>query len=327
MLTKWYVNRKIEELDKEMDELFSDCKKGFVKSFDGTRIGYRTVGKGLPIVVSSGVFTSYMFFHSFKDYFSSAHQVLFWDYRGHPTSDVPSDLDSISIETCAKDLKAVMDHLGIEKAIHVGFSMGVMTIIEAYRQYPDRILGLVPINGPYSNAFAFVTQLKKAQELIVRLLDFTSRHSYVVEWAKPLFVFPINAPIAKRVELNPTLFPELEMELYFDYIAKIDWKAGIKTLAAMGRYDGEDVLETIEVPTLIISGERDGWTPRGIADEMHRRIGGSEFAMIPGGSHATPAENPEMLNYRIDIFLREHFGDLGKKTTLSGSKARKRVKT
>lgn len=327
MLARWYTKKKIEELDGEMDELFADCEKGFVESFDGTKIGYRTVGEGLPIVVSSGVFTSYMFFHSFKDYFSPSHQLLFWDYRGHPPSDVPANLDSISIETCAKDLKAVMDHVGIEKAIHLGFSMGVMTILEAYRQYPERVVGLVPINGPYTNAFAFVTQVRMAQKLIVDLLDFISKRSYMVEWAKPLFVSPINAPIAKRVELNPTLFPKLEMELYFDYIAKIDWKAGLKTLVAMGRYDGGDILETIEVPTLIISGERDGWTPRGVADEMHRRIAGSELTMIPGGSHATPAENPEMLNYRIDLFLREHFGDLAKKTASNGSKARRRVRT
>jgi hypothetical protein len=42
---------------------------------------------------------------------------------------------------------------------------------------------------------------------------------------------------------------------------------------------------------------------------MHRRIKGSEYTTIPGGSHATPAENPDMINMRIDLWLQRHFGD------------------
>jgi hypothetical protein len=43
---------------------------------------------------------------------------------------------------------------------------------------------------------------------------------------------------------------------------------------------------------------------------MHRRIKGSEYTKIPGGSHATPAENPDMINFRIDLWLRTYFHDI-----------------
>ena len=43
---------------------------------------------------------------------------------------------------------------------------------------------------------------------------------------------------------------------------------------------------------------------------MHEKIKGAEFTLIPGGSHATPAENPEMVNIRIDLWLRTHFNEL-----------------
>jgi len=312
MLRKMYLKRKIEEYDQGMSELFADCDERSVKSFDGTRIAYRTVGEGLPLVVTPGVFTTYMFFHYMKDYFMPRHQVILWDYRGHPDSEVPADLDSITIENCARDLKAVLDDAGVDKAIMIGFSMGVMTILEFYNRYPKRVLGLIPINGPYAEGFGFVSESESVQDAFVSGLEFLSGHTWLVEWFRPIMVTPINIPIAKRVELNPTLCSDEDMKLYFDYAAKMDWHAGFQALAAMGKYDGTDVLDKVKVPTLLICGENDTWTPKRIADEMHRRIKGSEYTTIPGGSHATPAENPEMINFRIDLFLRTHFHDLMK---------------
>lgn len=317
MLRKLYLKKKIDELDRRMDELFADCEERSVKSFDGIRIAYRVTGKGLPLVVCPGVFTSYMFFHYMKDYFSPRHKMLFWDYRGHPDSELPSDLSTINLPNCARDLKAVLDDAGIDKCILIGFSMGVMTILEFYRQHPEMVIGLVPINGPYAEGFGFVTDSLKGQEYVTRGLRFLAGHTWIVEWFRPVIVLPINIPIAKRVEINPTMAPEEEMKLYFEYATKMDWHAGFSALAAMGEYDGTEILDTVDVPTLLICGENDSWTPKRIADEMHRRIKGSEYTTIPGGSHATPAENPGMINFRIDLWLRTHFHELVPKSPKS----------
>ena len=310
MLKTRYLKKKIESYDSRMADLFADCHERSVRSFDGTRIAYRVTGEGLPLVISPGVFTSYMFFHYMKDYFSPRHKVILWDYRGHPDSEVPDDIGSFTIENCARDLKAVLDDAGVEKAIHIGFSMGVMTILEFYRQFPESVLGLIPINGPYAEGFGGFSESKEVQSVIVNSLDYLSKHTWLVEWFKPVIVLPINMPIAKRVELNPTLAPEEEMDLYFIFTTKMDWRLGLHALAAMGRYDGSEILDSIDVPTLLICGSKDNWTPKRIADEMHRRIRGSEYTVIPGGSHATPAENPQMINFRIDLFLRTYFHDV-----------------
>jgi pimeloyl-ACP methyl ester carboxylesterase len=305
-LTKSYVKKKVSDYDHGMAELFNDMEKRWATSFDGTRIAYRVMGEGMPIILSPGVFTTYMFFEPFKSYFSKNHKIILWDYRGHPDSEVPKDLDTITVPNCAKDLKAVMDDAGVETAIHVGFSMGVMTILEFYKLYPKRVLGMVPINGPYGEVFS---PSAKVMENITDAFNFMSRNTWLVEWFRPVLVLPINIPIAKKVELNPTMVAQEEMTLYFEYAAKMDWRAGFKALAAMSSYNGEDIIDTINVPTLLICGTKDSWTPKRIADDMHRRIKNSEFTSIPGGSHATPAENPEMINMRIDLFLREHFVD------------------
>ncbi|MBU4490386.1 MAG: alpha/beta hydrolase, partial [Actinobacteria bacterium] len=247
MLRKMYLKSKFKEYEQGMSELFADCDERSVESFDGTRIAYRTVGEGLPLVVCPGVFTSYMFFHYMKDYFSPRHQVILWDYRGHPESEVPADLDSITIGNCARDLKAVLDDAGVDKAILIGFSMGVMTILEFYKRYRKRVLGLIPINGPYAEGLGFVSESEAVQDALVSGLEFISGHTWLVEWFRPILVLPINIPIAKRVELNPTLCPEEDMKLYFDYVAMMNWHAGFQALAAMGRYDGTGILDKVKV--------------------------------------------------------------------------------
>lgn len=309
MLGKLYVRKKVEAYDRRMKELFGDCELHRVESFDGTPIAYRTAGEGLPLVLSPGVFTSYMFFHHFKDYFKDRCRVVLWDYRGHPESGVPVDTSSITLENCARDLVAVMDDAGIEAAVHVGFSMGVMTILELFRRARERVLGLVPINGPYSEGFGFLSRSRAIQDGVSELMGLLSGRTWLVEWLRPVVVLPLNVHVARRVELNPTMDSADDMKLYFEYIAKMDWKAGFRALASMGRFDASEVLEEVDVPTLIIAGSKDTWIPRRIADAMHERIRGSELTVIPGGSHATPAENPEMINYRIDLWLRTHFHD------------------
>lgn len=308
LLKKWWIQRKVCEYDRTIEELFADCELHEVESFDGTKIVYRSVGKGYPpIVHCPGVFTSYMFFHFMKDYFSPRHMMIFWDYRGHAPSETPKDLESINISNCARDLKAVLDDAGIEKAILTGHSMGVMTIIEFYRQFKERVLGLIPINGPYRRGFEFVSRKESAQKVIKSALDFLSKKPGLMEWFRPIVILPINYPLSKKVEVNPTMCPEREMTLYFDYIAKMDWKAGFKMLSAMAQYDGSEILPEIKVPTLIICGDNDSWAPMHIALKMHERISGSRLVVIPGGSHATPAENPQMINFAIEIFIRDNF--------------------
>ncbi len=106
MLSRLYVNKTVGEYDRRMEELFADCEKYSVESFDGTRIAYRVVGQGVPIVVCPGVFTSCMFFHYLKDYFAPGYKLIFWDYRGHPESDLPEVRIDLWLRTHFNDLVA-----------------------------------------------------------------------------------------------------------------------------------------------------------------------------------------------------------------------------
>lgn len=73
----------------------------------------------------------------------------------------------------------------------------------------------------------------------------------------------------------------------------------------MALHSAEDVLEKVKVPTLVIAGERDIFTPLWLSEEMADRIPGAQLLIIPQGSHAALVEQPQLLCLAVEKFLRE----------------------
>jgi pimeloyl-ACP methyl ester carboxylesterase len=75
---------------------------------------------------------------------------------------------------------------------------------------------------------------------------------------------------------------------------------------SLGEHDAARVLEKIRVPTLVIAGDRDAFTPRQLAQQMARRIPRGELLLVRGATHYTAVEFPELVNLRIEKFFREN---------------------
>lgn len=76
-------------------------------------------------------------------------------------------------------------------------------------------------------------------------------------------------------------------------------------LERLGEHDAYDVLPDVDVPVLVIAGDRDRFTPRSAAEKMVREIPGAELMVVPGGTHYVAVEQPELVNLRIEKFFRE----------------------
>ena len=75
----------------------------------------------------------------------------------------------------------------------------------------------------------------------------------------------------------------------------IDWAIYSDLLTRLDEHDAEEVLERIDVPLTIITGDRDLMTPPSTAEHMHRTIRGSRLVVIEGGTHYTPVEYPTII--------------------------------
>ncbi len=311
-LLKRYNRFVTRNLYDEVDALFPGAEPGEAESFDGTRLRYVTLGRGLPLVISSGVWCTYTYHHFMADYFKDRCRLILWDYRGHARSQVPDDPSSFTMDNFARDLAAVMDAAGEEQAVLLGFSMGVMVILEFWRLYPERVLGLIPLNGPYRDSMALFSGSAWFHRLAAAVSGGLAERPWLISWFTPAVTLPINFPLAKRIEIHPDLCPRHEMDLYFQNIVRNDLPSGLRAIRMMIEYDASDFVGEIKVPALVIGGTDDGWTPVYLMQELHQAIEGSEFMLIEQGTHATPIEQPDLINLRTDLWLRDHFsGRLG----------------
>ena len=85
----------------------------------------------------------------------------------------------------------------------------------------------------------------------------------------------------------------------------VDFAIYADTLRRLGDHDARDLLAGLDLPTLIITGDRDLMTPVFIARKMNKLIPGSRLVILPGASHYAPLENPGIINDEVRRFLAE----------------------
>lgn len=274
------------------------------RSFDGTVIRYSSRGTGLPLITANGVANTTTFWHYFEDHFSRMARVICWDYRGHGRSDVPEDTGTLDVPSHARDLRAVMDHAGIERGVLVGFSMGAQVVFEFYRNNPERVEALVAVNGPCANPLEAFGSSASFQKLYTRVFNYFIENPRALERVGiPLLMSPVTWTAARFIEIDRHRASRLEMDLYFEHIAKMGFANELRALLGMAGHSAEDVLEDVEVPTLVVAGEKDGMCPARLVKRIYRGVRGAELFVVPYGTHATLIEAPDLVNSRIEVFL------------------------
>jgi pimeloyl-ACP methyl ester carboxylesterase len=108
----------------------------------GVKIHYLVEGKGEPVVLIHGLESSAAINWELPGtvrLLASRYQVIAFDCRGHGQSGKPAGEDQYGVEM-AEDVARLMDHLKIEKAHLVGYSMGGMIAMKVIVLHPDRVL-------------------------------------------------------------------------------------------------------------------------------------------------------------------------------------------
>ncbi len=285
----------------------SALKEGFATSYDGTKIWYRSMGKGPPLVFCNGLGCSTFYFKHISEYFKHKYQVILFDWRAHGQSQRPAKDESMSVDAVTLDLKAVLDHLGIKKATLVAHSMGVQIVYNFYAAYPKRVSALIPCFGTFGRPMDTFYDLTLSK--------------YVFEWVYIFnHLFPrVAAKMGSLTEKNPFWFqmgsvlkmfnPGLVdkdiLREYIDHFTSVDPVLLTKLLRSMQEHSAEADLKKIKVPALIFAGDQDKFTPVWIAKKMHHLIPKSELMIIKNASHVGLAEQPALINLRIEKFLKE----------------------
>ncbi len=287
---------------------------GTFRSFDGTRIYYEVRGEGFPIVLNYGIGCLLNHWRHQIKHFSQNYKVIAYDYRAHHRSQIPEDRDHLTCDALAQDLKALLDHLEIQKASLWGHSFGAQMLVKHYELFPNFAHSLIFINGFVDNPLKGMFGSPDLTSSFFKILK--SGYQILPETISHLWKTTVQSSLAMQLSalaggFNLNLTSIKDIEIYTRGIAAMDLDAFITLFESMIDYDGKPVLERIQVPTIIIGGKQDSVTPQRFQRELHQSIRGSEFFMVPYGSHCTQLDMPELVNLKIERFLK-NVGDASK---------------
>ena len=116
-----------------------------VESFDGLEIAYEARGTGEPaLVFIHGWCCNRGHWAEQMAVFGAERRVVAIDLAGHGESG--NEREEWGISGLARDVEAVVEHLGIERAILVGHSMGGPVSLAAAARVPDRVIGVIGVD-------------------------------------------------------------------------------------------------------------------------------------------------------------------------------------
>lgn len=212
-----------------------------------------------------------------------------YDIKGHGMSDVGDG--QYSIESHVDDLIGLLDLLKIERTVIVGLSMGGYITLRALQRNPERFRAAV-LCDTRSESDTNEGRLRRFDG--VKMVKLEGSKVFADNFVKAVF-----AP--RSFEQNPTA-----IKLIHDIIEKTSPLSIAGTLLALAsRTDTTESLRKIEVPTMILVGEKDALTPPDASRTMHEQIRGSEFHVISNAAHMSNLENPEEFNERLIGFLKK----------------------
>ncbi|HWS33540.1 MAG TPA: alpha/beta hydrolase [Actinoplanes sp.] len=255
---------------------------------NGINLYYEIHGSGKPVILlHGGLGSGEMFPPEFLAAFTAEYRVILPDLQGHGrTADIDRPLDSREM---ARDVAALIDHLGLEKPDVVGYSLGAKVAMDLAIESPEKIGRLVPAAMGIRRDAAYPAILDQQGQMGEESAAFL----------KDTPMYELYQRVAPHPEHFPRLLGKIGEAMRQDY----DLTEGIRGLRVPTLIIGADADMVpaghyAEIFALLGGGQRDGgW------DRSGRPEGGHALAILPGTTHYDILESPLFLQ-TVLTFLR-----------------------
>lgn len=231
-------------------------------------------------------------------------RVAHWNYRGHGRSASPVDVNRIRVVDHAEDLDAVRRHLGDPPVILVGHSFGTQVVLEAYRLRPERVRALILISGSFGRVTYTFKNSDVLATVLPNLIDFAERHPKLARALWSHMPVSLGISLARMTgDIDLRSVRAEDMRPYFEHAAHVDFEMFLHMLREAGEHSAEDMLPQIDVPTLVLTGDKDSFTPAAVSESMARAIPTADLHVVPSGTHILPLEQRAEVAKQIAAFL------------------------
>jgi pimeloyl-ACP methyl ester carboxylesterase len=254
----------------------------------GLRIAYTRAGEGPPLVLLHGnPGDGPSTWHPQIAELSEEFTVVAWDGPGAGRSSDPPE--SFTHGDYADCVAGFVTALGLERPHVAGVSVRGGLALELYRRHRG-----IPRTLILASAYAGWAGSLPAEETAKRLQQFERL---------------ADVPPDRFVrEVAPTMFSDhAPPELVDRFVAAMAefHPAGLRSMArAFAKADLRDVLPRVDVPTLLLYGEKDVRAPLAVAEQLHSAIPRSRLVVFPRIGHVCNLEAPDRFNSELRAFVR-----------------------
>ena len=257
------------------------------------KLYYEETGRGTPLLFVHEFAGDAQSWRLQTTFFGRRYRAIAFNARGYPPSDVPEDPAAYSQQQAADDIKGVLDGLGIARAHVCGLSMGGLATLHFGLCYPERALSLVVAGAGYGSDDPDGNR-KDVEQVAGR---------FETEGMEKTGDFYARGPSrVQLLEKDPIGWQEFR-----DRLCAGSAKGHALTMRGVQMrrptvYSLEQRLVTLEVPTLIVTGDEDEpCLEPGLF--MKRKIPTSALVVLPKSGHAVNLEEPAAFNAAVLDFI------------------------
>ena len=257
------------------------------------KLYYEESGVGFPLILISGFGADHAGWDAIFNNLAQHYRVIRFDNRGAGQSDAPDK--TYDMETMADDTAALLDYLQIKQAHVCGHSMGTSIALSFALKYPQKINKMVLCHGyPKINTLSTMVF-----NILDRMIDDESSPDILGDYITP-WLYP-NATLS-----NLDNYPEVkERDNYLKTTKYPQTVVGFKgQLGALLSFNIDEELRRINVPTLLIAGDKDILTPMEDSQFLAERISQATLHVMRDVGHMSVVEKPQEACEIINGFLR-----------------------
>ncbi len=247
---------------------------------------YERAGSGPAIVFLHGLGGNHLSWWQQMPYFMRWFDCITVNQRSFGLSPDP---DGTFCDAHSSDLRALLDHLKIDKAVLVGQSMGGWTIVGYAIEHPESVAAMVMADTPGG--------------------IFTPEMDSMMEKVRTGARLPLEAPTIGSL---PTYAKDYfvrnrEMAYLYDSLLILGARPPADAMKRLGsrRYDLVKVRERLQMPILCIEGEEDAFIAPEMIRHLVRTLPNARLALVAGAGHSVYFENAPVFNQLVLDFLRE----------------------
>jgi proline-specific peptidase len=225
---------------------------------------------------------------------------------------IPHDSSMFAVELFVRELETLIAELDLEEYVLLGHSWGGMLAIEFALTQPAGLRGLI-----LYSTLASIVEFRVATEKLVATLpeeiQATIRRSRITNDTESpefkaaeheynrRFVCRLD-PLPDCVQLSEAALAS-DNEVYKVMAGGSEFDSG-GAMTPLENWDVRPRLKEISVPTLCISGEFDEATPE-VMGTVANGISGAEWFLVPGASHSSHLEAPDLFYPVVEDFLND----------------------